>query len=460
MNRASTALIFTHTHTPPPRFDPPRHPPQILVGHKDYVRAVIALPPAKPNRWGWHGSEAVQGRVVSASGDSTLRVWYVKTGRCLKVLQGHGAAVQCVAALPTHHDGTERIVSGSFDMTLRIWDPQSGRCLQVLPDHTHRIRSVAALPDGRFVSGADDITVRVWRVAGTPVPVQPHKELKDRVLAKEHVTVSPARTSRSPSPSPAPANAGAGATLRSTGMLVNGLAMTRRGIKAQIRQLQSLLGGAGHNAEMAAAAGLVAAEPAVVAVARKAEGAGHPRAGPSAGGDLGLTSPAAESRDGEEYEGERRHQHQHQRRTSRDGHAQHQHQHHQGSREGGTAFHAPSSEPSLPRSHHRREEPQEASPASNAEASPVSSEMQSPMTDGTGSTAYTTTPMSAGSGASGEREHRPHRSHHHGGHHHQHHRRRSHEEAARKKEQVGGALPRLIMPCRFGRYVKSSRQQQ
>ena len=35
------------------------------------------------------------GRVVSASGDKTLKVWKVATGKCVKTLEGHSSGVRC-----------------------------------------------------------------------------------------------------------------------------------------------------------------------------------------------------------------------------------------------------------------------------------------------------------------------------------------------------------------------------
>jgi len=59
----------------------------------------------------------------------------------------------------------KRIVSGSGDYTLRIWDADSGECLQTLRGHRSWVESVAWSPDGkRIVSGADDYTLRIWDV--------------------------------------------------------------------------------------------------------------------------------------------------------------------------------------------------------------------------------------------------------------------------------------------------------
>ena len=62
-------------------------------------------------------------RIVSGSGDKTVRVWDVDTGKPIgQPLTGHTAVVSSVAFSP---DG-KRIVSGSGDDTVRVWDADTG----------------------------------------------------------------------------------------------------------------------------------------------------------------------------------------------------------------------------------------------------------------------------------------------------------------------------------------------
>ena len=61
-------------------------------------------------------------RAVSASGDNTLKVWDVETGRELRTFQGHKDRVNGVAL---SGDG-RRAVSASFDQTLKVWDVETG----------------------------------------------------------------------------------------------------------------------------------------------------------------------------------------------------------------------------------------------------------------------------------------------------------------------------------------------
>ena len=54
-------------------------------------------------------------KIVSASNDSTLRIWNAHGGECTAVLQGHRMAISAL-----YMDST-RIISGSKDCSIRIW---------------------------------------------------------------------------------------------------------------------------------------------------------------------------------------------------------------------------------------------------------------------------------------------------------------------------------------------------
>lgn len=66
-------------------------------------------------------------RVVSASGDRTVRFWLPASAECLAVLEGHRAAVLAVAAVGNGH-----CISGAADRTLRLWDLAEAKCMRVL----------------------------------------------------------------------------------------------------------------------------------------------------------------------------------------------------------------------------------------------------------------------------------------------------------------------------------------
>ncbi|KAF8638957.1 hypothetical protein AX14_010146, partial [Amanita brunnescens Koide BX004] len=100
-------------------------------------------------------------KIVSGSGDKTIRVWDASTGvEILPPLQGHDDWIRSVAFSP---DGT-KIISGSDDKTIRVWDASTG--IEILPPlrgHDAWIHSVTFLPDGsKIISGSSDKTIRVW----------------------------------------------------------------------------------------------------------------------------------------------------------------------------------------------------------------------------------------------------------------------------------------------------------
>jgi WD40 repeat protein len=100
-------------------------------------------------------------RIVSASGDCTLRIWDGHDGRELRVLRGHEGPVRRCDYSP---DGTQ-IVSASSDGTLRLWDGESGANLGTLIGHAGEVDACLYSPDGlKIVSAAADAKMIVWDV--------------------------------------------------------------------------------------------------------------------------------------------------------------------------------------------------------------------------------------------------------------------------------------------------------
>lgn len=94
--------------------------------------------------------------------DSLLQDYsgFVVPNRCRKTLHGHSQNVKCVRFVG--EDG-RRLVSGSGDKTVRIWDTEAERCDAVLEGHGSRIWDVDATPNGAFVASASgDSTVKIW----------------------------------------------------------------------------------------------------------------------------------------------------------------------------------------------------------------------------------------------------------------------------------------------------------
>lgn len=82
--------------------------------------------------------QILDGQIVSASGDRSVKVWNVRTGACVRTFSGHSKGIACV-----QFDG-RRIVSGSSDETVRIFDRATGAEVACLQGHTNLVRTVQA----------------------------------------------------------------------------------------------------------------------------------------------------------------------------------------------------------------------------------------------------------------------------------------------------------------------------
>jgi WD40 repeat protein len=115
-------------------------------GHTGIVSAVAVLP---------------DGRAISGSSDSTIRLWDLETGRCLRTLYGHADSVTGVAVLPDGHQA----ISGSNDKTLRLWDIETGACLRVFDGFTTPVNAIVPFPDGhRALLNCGDHTFQLWDI--------------------------------------------------------------------------------------------------------------------------------------------------------------------------------------------------------------------------------------------------------------------------------------------------------
>jgi WD40 repeat protein len=96
----------------------------------------------------------------TGGGNGGTEVDYTKF-KCLKTLEGDSEGVLSVAYSP---DGT-KIISSSGDETIKIWDANIGQCLKTLEGHLDYVYSVTFDPDGtKIISCSYDNTIKIWGI--------------------------------------------------------------------------------------------------------------------------------------------------------------------------------------------------------------------------------------------------------------------------------------------------------
>ena len=119
-----------------------------LEGHTDMVCSI----------------KASSNMVLSGSSDKTVRLWDLRTGKCVRTMEGHTGTVYSVDM-----DGHCRTaVSGSEDNLIRLWDLGSGRCSATFAGHSSLVQDVVMHESGSsFLSLGCDLVVNAWAVGSS-----------------------------------------------------------------------------------------------------------------------------------------------------------------------------------------------------------------------------------------------------------------------------------------------------
>jgi F-box/WD-40 domain protein MET30 len=92
--------------------------------------------------------------LLSSSLDNTIKLWEVKSGKCIRTQFGHIEGVWSISS------DTFRIISGAHDRLIKVWDLQSGKCLHTF-GNSSSVTSVG-LSDSRFCAGLENGKVKMY----------------------------------------------------------------------------------------------------------------------------------------------------------------------------------------------------------------------------------------------------------------------------------------------------------
>lgn len=118
----------------------------VLTGHEGQVYA-LACPRS--------------GYLLSASEDSTIRLWDVVERRAVRIFRGHEDVILSLAMIDDH-----RFVSCGADATWRLWNIDRDEAIAAVDSQCGSIISITPLGNRRLLTcSADDSSMRIWEVS-------------------------------------------------------------------------------------------------------------------------------------------------------------------------------------------------------------------------------------------------------------------------------------------------------
>jgi len=99
--------------------------------------------------------ESIPRYILTAALDSTVKLWDVETGRCIRTLFGHAEGIWALAA------DTLRVVSGAQDKMVKVWNVSTGKCERTITGHAAAVTCLA-LSDSRLITGGEDGEARMY----------------------------------------------------------------------------------------------------------------------------------------------------------------------------------------------------------------------------------------------------------------------------------------------------------
>ncbi len=113
------------------------HPSTVLEGHEAGIWDLKIL--------------SGTNQCLSASSDTTIRLWDIAKGESLKIFSGHDSSVINLATIKN----LPLFISASFDGNLKLWDLNSGTCLTTYAGESEMLRVVTSSDETRIIAGEE-----------------------------------------------------------------------------------------------------------------------------------------------------------------------------------------------------------------------------------------------------------------------------------------------------------------
>ena len=101
------------------------------------------------------------GQLASGSGDYTIKIWNIVSGKCTQTLQGHSDLVYQLLQLKSG----DLVSCSRKDHNIKIWNLTEGICIRTLVGHTCWVISIIVNSQSNtLVSSSQENTIKTWNL--------------------------------------------------------------------------------------------------------------------------------------------------------------------------------------------------------------------------------------------------------------------------------------------------------
>lgn len=97
--------------------------------------------------------------IITGDNNKTLKIWDIKSGECLKTLQGHNKTISYVLI----SSNGEYIISADVSNIIKIWNNKSNECLRTIKVHDENITSIVISENqNKILVICNNYIIKIW----------------------------------------------------------------------------------------------------------------------------------------------------------------------------------------------------------------------------------------------------------------------------------------------------------